>query len=91
MELSLSFGMDSGFPTPLGDPQPTILLDASSTQYIYPTGWTGRVAIGPDLNPNSSKIEGSYTGPPDIDVSYVDGYTVLLWRDSDHWLQYWVV
>ena len=75
-QLSLSFGVDSGFPTPLGDPQPTILPDASSTQYVYPTGWAGRMTIGPDLNPNSSKIEGSYTHSPDIDVSYVDGYTV---------------
>jgi hypothetical protein len=82
-QLSLSFGVNSGFPTPIGDPQPTILLDASSTQYIYPTGWAGRVAIGPDLNPDGSKIEGSYTGPPDIDVSYVDGYTVPITCSSE--------
>jgi hypothetical protein len=75
-QLSLSFGVNAGFPTPLGDPQPTTLLAASSTQYIYPTGWAGRIAIGPNLSPDGSKIEGSYTGPPDIDVSYVDGYTV---------------
>jgi hypothetical protein len=29
-----------------------------------------------NLNPNGSLIESSFTGPPDIDVSYVDGYSV---------------
>jgi hypothetical protein len=82
-QLSLSFGLNAGFPTPLGNPQPTILPDSSSTQYIYPTGWAGRVGVGPNLNLNSSKIEGSFIVPqnttvaiPDIDVSYVDGYSV---------------
>jgi hypothetical protein len=82
-QLSLSFGLNAGFPTPLGNPQPTILPDSSSTQYIYPTGWAGRVGVGPNLNVNSSKIEGSFIVPedttvaiPDIDVSYVDGYSV---------------
>lgn len=32
--------------------------------------------MGPNLNLNGSKIEGSYTGLPDIDVSYIDGYSV---------------
>lgn len=32
--------------------------------------------MGPNLNPMGSKIEGSFTGPPDVDVSYVDGYSV---------------
>jgi hypothetical protein len=75
-QLSLSFGLDAGYPSPLGDPQPTVLPDSSSTQYLYPTGWAGRVGVGFNLNPMSSKIEGSFTGPPDIDVSYVDGYSV---------------
>ena len=75
-QLSLSFGLNAGFPPPLGNPQPTILPDSSSTQYLYPTGWTGRVDVGPNLSPYGSKIEGSFTGLPDIDVSYVDGYSV---------------
>jgi hypothetical protein len=75
-QLSLSFGLNSGFPPPLGDPQLTILSDSSITQYIYPTGWAGRVGVGPNLSLYSSKIEGSFTGPPDVDVSYVDGYSV---------------
>ena len=32
--------------------------------------------MGPNLNPDGSKIEGSLTGPPDIDVSYMDSYSV---------------
>ena len=43
----------------------------------------GRVAIGPNTNINGGKIEGSFIIPlnetvaiPDVDVSYVDGYTV---------------
>ena len=75
-QLSLSFGANAGGPSAVGDPAPTALADAASTQYSFPTGWAGRIDIGPNLNPNSSKIEGSYTGPPDIDVSYVDGYSV---------------
>jgi hypothetical protein len=82
-QLSLSFGVNSGFPTPLCNSQPTMLPDSSSTQYIYPTGWAGRVAIGPNLSPYGSKIEGSYTGPPDIDVSYVDGYSVPITCSSE--------
>ena len=84
-QLSLSFGLNAGFPAPLGNPQPTILPDSSSTQYIYPTRWAKRVGIGPNLNVNSSKIEGSFIVPkdttviiPDIDISYVNGYSVLI-------------
>jgi hypothetical protein len=75
-QLSLFFGLNAGYPPPLGNPQPTILPDSSNTQYLYPTGWAGRVDVGPNLSPYGSKIEGSFTGPPDIDVSYVDGYSV---------------
>ena len=74
--LSLSFGLDAGGPSPVGNPPPTELADNAFTQYAFPTGWAGRVYVGPNLNPDGSKIEGSFTGPPDIDVSYVDGYSV---------------
>ena len=75
-QLSLSFGQNSGGPTAIGNPGPTALANAASTQYSFPTGWAGRVGIGPNLNPNNSKIEGSYINGTDIDVSYVDGYSV---------------
>ena len=61
---------------PVGNPSATMLPNASPTQYEFPTGWAGRIYIGPNTNPLGSKIEGSITGPPDIDVSYMDGYSV---------------
>ena len=75
-QLSLSFASNAGGPSPVGNPSATTLSCNALTQYAFPTGWAGRVYVGPNLNPNGSKIEGSYTGPPDIDVSYVDGYSV---------------
>lgn len=43
---------------------------------MYPTKWAGRIYIGKTINSADSKIEGSTTGANDIDVSYVDGYSV---------------
>lgn len=81
--LSLSFGSNSGAPSPLGNPSATILPNRAFTQYTFPSGWAGRIYVGPNLNPFGSKIEGSYTGPPDIDVSYVDGYSVPITCSSE--------
>ncbi len=75
-QLSISFLSNAGAPSPVGNPSATVLPNASPTQYTFPTGWAGRIYVGPNLNPLGSKIEGSFTGPPDIDVSYVDGYSV---------------
>ena len=82
-DVSLSFGSNAGGPTPVGNPSPTALLDNGFTQYAFPTGWAGRICVGPNFNPNGSKIEGSYTGPPDIDVSYVDGFSVPITCSSE--------
>lgn len=82
--LSLSFGLDVSSPPPYGNPQPTVLLDSATTQYVYPDRWAGNVAIGPNLNPDGSKIEGSFINSSvDIDVSYVDGYTVPITCSSE--------
>ena len=78
-QLSLSFASNAG----VGNPSATTLLDNAFTQYAFPTGWAGRICVGPNLNPDGSKIEGSYTGPPDIDVSYVDGYSVPITCSSE--------
>ena len=82
-QLSLSFASDVGSPAPVGNPSATILPNASPTQYTFPTGWAGRIYVGPNTNPMGSKIEGSITGPPDIDVSYVDGYSVPITCSSE--------
>ena len=75
-QLSLSFTSNAGGPSPIGNPSATVLPNASPTQYVLPTGWAGRIYIGPNTNPLGSKIEGSITGSPDIDITYVDGYSV---------------
>ncbi len=82
-QLSLSFASNAGGPSPIDNPSATILSNASPTHYTFPTGWAGRIYVGPNLNPDGSKIEGSYTGPPDIDVSYVDGYSVPITCSSE--------
>ncbi len=82
-QLSLSFASNAGGPAPLGNPSATILPDTSPTHYAFPTGWAGRINVGPNTNPLGSKIEGSFTGPPDIDVSYVDGYSVPITCSSE--------
>ncbi len=76
--LSISFGSNAGGPSSIGDPSATTLAHGSPTQYAFPTGWAGRIYVGPNLNPLGSKIEGSYIGPPDIDISYVDDYSVSI-------------
>ena len=82
-QLSLSFGSNADGPSPIGNPLATILPDTSPTQYAFPTGWAGRIYVGPNTNPMDSKIEGSFTDPPDIDVSYVDGYSVPITCSSE--------
>jgi len=82
-QMSLSFALNAGGPSPVGNPSATVLPNASLTQYVFPTGWAGRIYIGPNTNPLGSKIEGSITGPPDIDVSYVDGYSVPITCSSE--------
>ena len=82
-QLSLSLASNANGPSPIGNPTPAVLPNASPTQYTFPTGWAGRVTVGPNLNPNGSKIEASFTGPPDIDVSYVDGYSVPITCSSE--------
>ena len=75
-QLSVSFGSNAGAPSAVGNPSATTLAKNGATSYTFPTGWAGRVYLGPNLNSDGSKIEGSYTGPPDIDISFVDGYSV---------------
>ena len=82
-QLSLSFASNAGGPSPVDNPSATTLPDNAFTQYAFPTGWARRIYVGPNLNPDGSKIEGSYTGPPDIDISYVDGYSVPITCSSE--------
>ncbi|KAL6722168.1 hypothetical protein ACLMJK_001275 [Lecanora helva] len=72
--LSISYGDNEGLPGALGSPTAGPL--GTSTEVVYPTGWAGRIYLGKTVNSANSKIEGSTTGANDIDVSYVDGYSV---------------
>ncbi|KAL6721139.1 hypothetical protein ACLMJK_000239 [Lecanora helva] len=72
--LSISYLNNAGSPSALGAPQGAPL--GTKTQVVYPTGWAGRIYVGSTINSADSKIEGSTTGANDIDVSYVDGYSV---------------
>ena len=75
--LSLSFDHNAGGPDVIGGPlSPTTIGAGSTTFYSFPTGWAGRIYVGKTTDPANSKIEGSVTGSPDMDVSYVDGYSV---------------
>ncbi|MCJ1479373.1 hypothetical protein MMC13_008058 [Lambiella insularis] len=88
-QLSVFLGSNAGAPTPIGNPQPTVLAAAAATSYVLPPCWAGRISFDPTgMSPLASKIEGSVgsAGVPaqnipgttelDVDISYVDGYTV---------------
>ena len=75
--LSIFYGSNADGPSALGDPGPGTLT--SSTQLLCPSDWAGRITIGKNYDPRGSKIEASFVPPdyvPDVDISYVDGYSV---------------
>jgi hypothetical protein len=72
--LSISYLNNEGSPSAIGAPQGAPL--GTKTTVVYPTGWAGRIYVGNTINSADSKIEGSTTGANDIDISYVDGFSV---------------
>lgn len=72
--LSISYLNNAGSPSAIGAPQGAPL--GTTTTVVYPTGWAGRIYVGKTINSADSKIEGSTTGANDIDISYVDGFSV---------------
>lgn len=75
--LSIFYGSNAGAPTPVGNPGSGMLT--SSTKVLFPSDWAGRITIGKNYDPLGSKIEASYSSPnyvPDVDISYVDGFSV---------------
>ena len=72
--LSVSYFQNSDSPSAVGDPQPAPL--GTTTQVVFPTNWAGRIVVGKTTDADGSKIEGSTTVWNDIDVSYVDGFSV---------------
>ena len=74
--LSLAFDHNRDGPSMIGGEAPTTIGAGSTTFYSFPTGWAGRILVGKTTNPANSKIEGSIIAGADMDVSYVDGYSV---------------
>ncbi|KAI4150911.1 MAG: hypothetical protein L6R39_002125 [Caloplaca ligustica] len=76
--LSLVFDVNAGSSAFRGSPGPTALPAAATTSYAAPSGWAGRINVGKTDHVDNSKIEGSFygAGNGDIDISYVDGYSV---------------
>lgn len=73
--LSIFYG--SGAPPSIsGNPGSGVLAASATTQLAVPTLFAGRAIIGPDYDVKASKIEWNWTNVPDVDVSYVDGYSV---------------
>lgn len=72
--LSVSYFQNSDSPSAVGAPKPAPL--GTTTQVVFPTNWAGRIVIGKTTDADGSKIEGSTTVWNDIDVSYVDGFSV---------------
>ena len=72
--LSVSYFQNSDSPSAVGAPQPAPL--GTTTQVVFPTNWAGRIVVGKTTDADGSKIEGSTTVWNDIDVSYVDGFSV---------------
>jgi len=80
--LSLFFISNTGGPSLIGNPFIIILPNNIFTQYIFLTGWAGRIYIGPNFNLYNSKIKGSYTGPFNIDINYINNYSVPITYSS---------
>ncbi|MCJ1316166.1 hypothetical protein MMC15_001486 [Xylographa vitiligo] len=81
---SVFLGANAGGPTAVGNPQPSVIQPAAATQYVFPPCWAGRISFAyQDGQPDASKIEGSNFQYPDLDVSYVDGFTVPITCRAD--------
>ena len=74
--LSVSYLNNADSPSAIGCPGAAQLTASATTEVVFPTGWAGRIFVGKNAQSGDSLIEGSTTGWNDIDVSYVDGYSV---------------
>ena len=74
--LSVSYLNNADSPSAIGCPGAAQLAPSATTEVVFPTGWAGRIFVGKEARAGDTLIEGSTTGANDIDVSYVDGYSV---------------
>lgn len=76
--LSLFFASNADGSSSINNSSATTLLDNAFTQYAFSTDWAEKIYVSPNLNSNDSKVEDSYTDSSDIDVSYVNSYSVFV-------------
>lgn len=75
--VSIAYTHYTGGPGFNGNPGPGSLAPAATTAVSAPPGWVGTIFVGNNFNPNGSVIEANLVGQyPNIDVSYVSGYSV---------------
>ncbi len=77
-QLSFFFDSNADDLSSIDNSSVIILSDNVFTQYAFSTEWAERVYVNSNLNLDDSKIEDSYTSSSDIDVSYVNDYSVLI-------------
>ncbi len=77
-QLSLFFASNADDSVSIENSLIIILFDISSTQYTFPTEWAERIYVELNINSMNNKIEDSLTDSSNIDVSYVDDYSVLI-------------
>ncbi len=77
-QLSLFFDSNADDLSSIDNSSVIILSDNVFTQYAFSTEWAERVYVSSNLNLNDSKIEDSYTNSSDIDISYVNDYSVFI-------------
>ena len=81
--LSLFFASNSDCSSSVDNSSVITLSKNDFTQYAFSTEWGERIYVSLNLNLNSSKIEDSYTDSSNIDVSYVDDYSVSIICSSE--------
>ena len=81
--LFLLFNLNTNSLFSVNNSSLTKLANNTFTQYAFLTKWAERIYLGPNLNPNSSKIKGSFTGFSNINVSYMNSYSVPITCSSE--------
>lgn len=79
-ETSLSIFFDSNVDDSSSEENSstTILTHDFSTQYVFSTNWASKIYVKSNLNSLNNKIEDNFTNSSNIDVNYVDDYSVSI-------------
>lgn len=77
-DLSFFLNSNVGFSSAIDNSSIASFSKTLLTQYVFSTEWAGKIYVDFNIDLDGSKIEGSFIGPPDIDVNYVDEYFVSI-------------